>query len=425
MIRPILRHLAILVCAIAVTAADVTAQTTGGSSTSTGGSSTSTGGTSTGGSATLVLPSPTSSSGERASRQEPVPRNVARLRKFTPEYVVAGPSNSSDAAVAALTQAGAQLISFRDLGTLNRRVMVFDFGPRLDLQATRNILATAAPNQNADIHHLYRYAQASPRLYAQTLIGDTGGCRTSSSRRIGIIDGPINPQHTTLRGANIANVTALNANDSQPNTDHGTAVAALIVGEDGQNGLSGFASGAQLYAIGAFGNEHSGVAADVDRIGTSLNWLLANNVKLINMSFAGPQNTVLADLLKQAERQGAIMIAAAGNNGGNYASYPAASPSVIAVTAVDANKRRYRRANWGSHIEFAAPGVDLYVADGRGGGYASGTSYAAPIVTALAARIGSNSLSSLRRSLQQNAQDLGASGRDAEFGWGLVRSTGC
>lgn len=420
--RPSLRHLLIATLFVVFAAAGSHAPSTGGSTGGTSGSSTSSG--TTGGTATLVLPSPSSSS-ERSNRRVPVPRDVARVRKFTPEYVVAGPSRSSDAAVAALTEAGAQLVSFRDLGTLDRRVMVFDFGRRLDLQGAREILAAQAPNQNADVHHLYRYAQASPRLYAQTLIGESSGCRASSSRRIGIIDGPINPEHPALHGANIANVSALNAGENQPNTDHGTAVAALIVGEDSQSGLAGFASGAQLYAIGAFGNEHSGVAADVDRIGTSLNWLLANNVKLINMSFAGPQNAVLADLLQQAERRGAIMIAAAGNNGGNYASYPAASPSVIAVTAIDASKRRYRRANWGNHIEFAAPGVDLYVADASGGGYASGTSYAAPIVTAIAARLGSGSLSSLRRSLQQNALDLGNAGHDSEFGWGLVRSPGC
>jgi subtilisin family serine protease len=121
------------------------------------------------------------------------------------------------------------------------------------------------------------------------------------------------------------------------------------------------------------------------------------------------------------------MIAAAGNDGRERAAYPAAHPSVIAVTAVDAAFRRYRDANYGDHIEFSAPGVDIYVASSRGGNYASGTSYAAPIVTALAARLGAGgglSLTQIRDRLRGSAVDLGPDGFDSEFGWGLVRG-GC
>jgi subtilisin family serine protease len=240
-----------------------------------------------------------------------------------------------------------------------------------------------------------------------------------------LIDGPVDVAHPALRQASITTETALFGDQRPSDTRHGTAVAALIVGDDPNGALSGFAPGARLFAMNAFAREHSGIAADVDRIGASLSWMLSNDVRLINMSFAGPSNSVFDDLLVQAEAAGAIMIAAAGNGGRNSDTLPAVSSSVIAVTAVDAAMRRYRSANWGDHIEFAAPGVDIYVARPDGGDYATGTSYAAPIITALAARIGTNSVAGTRQQLREQVVDLGDPGRDARFGWGLVRNIGC
>ncbi|MEJ5219945.1 S8 family serine peptidase [Cognatishimia sp. D5M38] len=371
----------------------------------------------------VATPTPRDDDDRPSSR---VPSEVAVFRNGRAEFVVSGPPSTSNAAVAALTGAGAELISTRNLLSLNRRVLIFDFRNRLSLERAQDILDNAAPTQFLDYHHLYRYAQSKPRLYAPTLVGvPSGGCRISGSRRIGVIDGPVNPGHPALKGARVTVASTLDGKTKSDNTSHGTAVAALIVGEDASGALAGFASGAHLYAAGAFGKEKAGIRADVDRIGASLNWLLANNVKIINMSFAGPSNRAFEDILRQAQRKGAVMIAAAGNDGRKLAKYPSASPSVIAVTAVDARMRKYRRANWGSHIEFAAPGVDLYVAERSGGGYATGTSYAAPIVTAFAARLGARTADSLRKSLRASAVDLGSPGRDSEFGWGLIRGKGC
>lgn len=120
--------------------------------------------------------------------------------------------------------------------------------------------------------------------------------------------------------------------------------------------------------------------------------------------------------------------AAAGNDRSTRPRLPAASPDTIAVTAVDAARRLYGKANTGGHVEFAAPGVDLWVITPKGGGYRSGTSYAAPIVTGLLARQaarGGLSLDKARRDLRQGAVDLGSAGRDASFGHGLVQSGGC
>jgi subtilisin family serine protease len=67
-------------------------------------------------------------------------------------------------------------------------------------------------------------------------------------------------------------------------------------------------------------------------------------------------------------------------------AYPAAYPEVIAVTAVDRNKRSYAEANHGTYIDMAAPGVRIWTAlPNNQQGMLSGTSFAAPFVTAIAA----------------------------------------
>lgn len=346
-----------------------------------------------------------------------------------PEYVIVGPRGQSAAAERALEAAGAVLIRRRDFRNLRQRTLVFDLRG-LSLAQARRILDRAAPQTSADVHSLFRFAQGAPRLYAADLIGQSGAaghCRLNGLR-IGQIDGVVDRSHPALQGAGVISHSVLRKGERHSDTGHGTSVAALLVGQDASGALSGYAGGAQLYAVAAFGRDNRGAAADVERIGAALDWLLGHNVRLINMSFAGPVNTALDAMLDGAAARGAVLIAAAGNGGNARAVYPAASDSVIAVTAVDARLRRYRSANTGDHIEFAAPGVDLYVARGRGGGYASGTSYAAPILSGLAARLmkrGVRSGPAIRARLKGQSVDLGTPGRDSAFGWGLVKASGC
>ena len=362
-----------------------------------------------------------------ASETHRQPR-VASAASGLPEYIVSGPISEFDAARDGLSEAGAQLLRYRDLPLLGLRIAIYDFRLRLGVRRANLILDDVAPNTRVGRHHVYELSQARPRVYAADMIGDAapGACPVGR-RSIGLIDGPVDPDHPALAGAQIVTQSFLGDSERPPAGAHGTAVAALMVGQDPSGALGGFAPGAALYAVSAFTDSRGDVGADIERIATALEWLLQQDVRLINMSFAGPENIVLTAVLDSAAAQGAIMIAAAGNDGRERAAYPAAHPSVIAVTAVDAAFRRYRDANYGDHIEFSAPGVDLYVASPRGGNYASGTSYAAPIVTALAARLGAGggaSTDEIRDRLRQSAVDLGPDGFDSEFGWGLVRG-GC
>jgi subtilisin family serine protease len=149
-------------------------------------------------------------------------------------------------------------------------------------------------------------------------------------------------------------------------------------------------------------------------------------VEVVNLSMAGPDNGVVRLATERALQQGLILVAAAGNGASaTEPAYPAAYSAVIAVTAVSADGNVYAYANRGPYIDFAAPGVRLWTAVPNGGRFQSGTSFAAPYVTSMAALAlagsAEHNVEAVHSRLRQDALDLGPPGRDDVFGWGLVR----
>ncbi|MGB0903941.1 MAG: S8 family serine peptidase, partial [Mangrovicoccus sp.] len=172
-------------------------------------------------------------------------------------------------------------------------------------------------------------------------------------------------------------------------------------------------------------------AAGADAILRAIDWLEASGVRLVNISLAGPYNKLLSRAVAAAEEKGLRIVAAVGNAGPRAKPlYPAAFPNVIGVTAIDARGRVYSQANRGDYVDVAAPGVDVFVELGAGSRFVSGTSIAAPYVTAriLAdpSLAQSEDIEALRSGLQAGVEDLGAPGIDPVYGAGLPRfKAGC
>ncbi len=358
-----------------------------------------------------------------------------------PEAILVGPPSEAAAARAAVTAAGGVILREADLRHLGLFSIVAVFPGSAAYERAVVRLARTARGTGISPNWTYNHAQrlaampapraasGPPRLYASELVGGArpGACRLAAPLRIGMIDGPVNPAHPALRGARVRH-EPLTGRAAVPGADHGTAVAALIVGEDPSGALAGFARGADLLAVSVFTVEGGLVETTVERIVAALDLLVGRQVRLVNLSFSGPRSAALGVAISAVARRGVVMIGAAGNDGLAQVGYPAEAPEVIAVTAVDSAQRRYRLANTGGPVEIAAPGVDVYVALAQGGGYGSGTSFSAPIVTGLIAREmarGTAGTEALRAHLRATARALGSGGRSAEFGWGLARGGGC
>ncbi|MEL7000320.1 MAG: S8 family serine peptidase, partial [Pseudomonadota bacterium] len=108
--------------------------------------------------------------------------------------------------------------------------------------------------------------------------------------------------------------------------------------------------------------------------------------------------------------------------------YPAAFEAVVAVTAVDAERRLFRNAVRGTHVDVAAPGVDIFVSNGSQARFVTGTSIATAFVTAWLAASPSfttgTNIQLARQRLLSSSEDLGARGPDPLFGVGLLNAEG-
>ena len=157
---------------------------------------------------------------------------------------------------------------------------------------------------------------------------------------------------------------------------------------------------------------------------------MSQGVRIVNMSFAVPEDPSLERSIKAAYDKGIVLIAAAGNAGPTSPPlYPGADPNVIAVTATDVDDKLFTGANRGKYVAVAAPGVDILV-PAPDGAYqlTTGTSVAAAevsgIVALLLERNPNLKPADIRRILTTSAKRLGPGERDDEFGSGLVDPQG-
>lgn len=206
--------------------------------------------------------------------------------------------------------------------------------------------------------------------------------------RIAVIDTGIDTAHPVFGGAIALTFDALGEETGGKKAapeQHGTAVAGIV---SARVGLQGVAPQSDILGVRAFrANASNAAQSHTLAILKSLDWAVLNGARVVNMSFAGPNDVLLGQAIAAAVKHGVTIVAAAGNAGPDAPpAYPGAYPNVIAVTAIDDKDALYQAANRGTYIAVAAPGVDIIGASPNGGyDMSSGTSMAAAHVSGVAA----------------------------------------
>ncbi len=259
---------------------------------------------------------------------------------------------------------------------------------------------------------------------------------------VAILDTGIDYNHLDLAGRVLPGYSFARNLSDPGNTDpmddndmsHGTRVAGIVGAI--MNNSRGIAGIAQVNLLPVkvcdrFAN------CKWEDIANGTYYAANNGAKVISMSINLDTYSTLGEQAANYAyyTKGALLVSISGNGisgGTNYIPYPAAFDTVIAVGATDSNDQRASFSNYGNKLELVAPGVDIYTTirnNGyEGGSGSTGTSFAAPFVSGVAALIWSQNPSfnneKVREVLRNTVVDLGTAGRDIYYGYGKVNAYG-
>ncbi len=294
----------------------------------------------------------------------------------------------------------------------------------------------------------YGYQWALPQIQAPRAWDVISSSRTIT---IAVVDTGVDLTHPDLAGQLWTNADEIPANDvdddgngyvddvhgwnvadgtNDPRDDHyhGTHVAGIAAATaDNVLGVAGVSRDATIMPVRVLDRYGYGDYADV--IGGIL-YAADNGARIINLSLGGTESyTPLQEALIYAQDRGALIVAAAGNDGAEGLLYPAAYPEAMAVAATDRSDLRASFSNHGPQLSVAAPGVGVLSTRPGGYGYLTGTSMAAPHVSGVAALVWALHTSygpdEVRATIEGSADDVNSAehpGWDQYLGWGRINA---
>ena len=327
----------------------------------------------------------------------------------------------TDTALANAIKARFSVLRTREFAELGVKITVLQTPEGWSAPRGLKRLRKLDPEGSYDFNHIYFDVGTAGASAASNEVSAAASAEGGAGHRVGLIDGGVEATHEALRG-NV--VHAFGCDGNPVSSVHGTAVASLLAGSAAA--FQGAAPRAELFAADVYCGLPTGGA--VEAVAAALGWMVKERVPVVNISLVGPRNILLERAIAVLVARGHLIVAAVGNDGPAAPPlYPAAYKGVIGVTAVDAEHRVLLEACRGRHLALAAPGADLRAADAADStGYREvrGTSFAAPLVAGLLARLldapdpaaSANALATL----SAHAMDLGPRGRDDIYGAGLV-----
>lgn len=313
------------------------------------------------------------------------------------ELLATGPA---EAELALLEQAGFRITAREQVDGLDIAFVRLTVPAGMSLAEAQKKAAQLAPGAEieADTLHL----EAGNSVGTGVLPVATPAAAATIDVKVGIIDGgpgkavAVSAQKGFATGAPMA-------------SNHGSAVASLLRAQ----------GATQLWAADVYGTDPAGGSASA--VAKALGWLTASGCKVVTVSLVGPKSALVQRAVAAAQGKGVVVVAAVGNDGpAAPPAYPASYAGVLAITGVDRKGRALIEAGRALHLDYAAPGAEVFALDAAGNRKAwRGTSFAAPLAAARVAAVlaqGSN----WRGTLDREARDLGPKGADRTFGRGVL-----
>ncbi|MCW2506083.1 MAG: Type secretion-associated serine protease mycosin [Actinomycetia bacterium] len=286
---------------------------------------------------------------------------------------------------------------------------------------------------------LYPLAQ-QPYLATLRLPQAWDTVRDATSQVVAIVDSGVQLTHPDLAARIVPGYNVLSPGspptDADPNTTrnggHGTMVAGIAAAHTNNGrGIAGAAWATRIMPIKVFPDNLG--ASDSD-VATGIVWAADHGATVINLSLGGPEDDpALHAAVQYATTKGALVVAAAGNDGAEVTSYPAAYPEVLAVAATDSSGSVTSFSTHGAWVDVAAPGMGIvstipkyHFPNQKTDIYASGsgTSFSAPLVSGIAALVRTKlpalSPAQVLARIKATARDAGPRGLDHFYGAGVV-----
>ncbi|MER7459651.1 type VII secretion-associated serine protease mycosin [Micromonospora sp. NPDC126480] len=254
---------------------------------------------------------------------------------------------------------------------------------------------------------------------------------TGSGVVVAVIDSGVDGSHPDLAGQVLPGLDLVSpggATDPDP-VGHGTTVAGLIAGRnDDKQGVVGLAPDSRILPVRVLDAENR--YDDAMIVAKGVRWAVDNGARVINLSLGGSSDSpALAAALDYAFARDVVVVACTGNVATSTNSkvwYPAREPGVLAVSGLDRDSENlWSGAITGRQTVLTAPASGLVGARPPEGYWrVQGTSFAAPLVSATAALVRARypqmSAGDVVNRLLATARDIGPTGRDDRFGYGLV-----
>lgn len=312
--------------------------------------------------------------------------------------------DASAAQLAPLEQAGFRILDRERIEGMDFEVIRLGVPEGLSLAQAQALAARLSPELVLSADHLHFEAGAPVTVPMASLSAMSLAAIQAApiSVPVGIIDGApgkavsVAATKGFARGAPLA-------------SDHGSAVASLLS-----------AVGVKTLRVAdVYGQDPAG--GNALAISKALGWLSASGCKVVTISLVGPRNPLVERAVEVARARGVIVVAAVGNDGpAAPPAYPASYDGVLAITGADRKGRALIEAGRALHVDYAAPGAQVFALDAKGRGRLwRGTSFAAPLAAARVAAV-LPSEQRWRVKLDAEARDLGAKGVDEIFGRGLL-----